>query len=120
MTEPTNDGAQAPRYTHRGAGPTGHKIDRDGERFCSIIFGIGQDSDALAAEIVAALNGEAAAGLQDLRELGTVLAALRYWQREGLMSGGAEHDIATDGDSFAALTAEEIDALCERLNVEEA
>jgi hypothetical protein len=60
MTEPTNDGAQAPRYTHRGAGPTGHKIDRDGERFCSIIFGTGQDGDALAREIVAALNGVAA------------------------------------------------------------
>jgi hypothetical protein len=52
------------------------------------------------------------------RELATVLAALRYWQREGLMSAGHEQDIATDGDTFEPLNAEDIDALCERLNCE--
>jgi hypothetical protein len=50
------------------------------------------------------------------RELATVLAALRYWQREGLMSSGGEHDVATDGDTLEPLTTEEIDALCERIN----
>ncbi len=47
-------------------------------------------------------------------EADTVLAALRYWNREGIMSGGHEQDIAEEhGD---ALTADEIDDLCERLN----
>ena len=50
------------------------------------------------------------------REFNTVLAALRYWQREGLMSGGHEQDIASDGDT-EPLSAEEIDVLCERINV---
>lgn len=53
------------------------------------------------------------------RELATVLAALRYWQREGQMSSGHEHDIATDGDSLEALSNAEIDALCEALNAAE-
>lgn len=50
------------------------------------------------------------------REMATVLAALRYWAREGLGSGGHERDIATDGDLLEPLTGEEIAALCERLN----
>lgn len=50
------------------------------------------------------------------RELATVLAALRYWQREGLMSAGHEVDIASGGGTLAPLTAGEIDTLCERLN----
>jgi len=53
------------------------------------------------------------------RELNTLLAALRYWQREGLMSGGHEQDIAADG-GVIPLNAAEIDSLCERLNTEEA
>jgi hypothetical protein len=48
------------------------------------------------------------------RELATVLAALRYWQREGLAID--DHDIATDGGNLKELDAEEIDDLCERLN----
>ncbi|MGA8763805.1 MAG: hypothetical protein WB562_13150 [Candidatus Sulfotelmatobacter sp.] len=55
----------------------------------------------------------------DRRELATVLAALRYWQREGLMSGGHEQDIATDAGELEPMKAEEIDALCERLNIGE-
>lgn len=48
------------------------------------------------------------------READTILAALRYWQREGLMSAGHERDIAEEhGD---ALNADEIDDLCERIN----
>lgn len=52
----------------------------------------------------------------DDRELATILAALRYWAREGLLSSGHERDIATNGDTLKPLTAEEIDALCARLN----
>lgn len=52
------------------------------------------------------------------RELATILAALRYWQREGMMSGGHEQDIACDDGEFAPLNADEIDGLCERLNCE--
>lgn len=53
------------------------------------------------------------------RETATVLAALRYWQREGLMSAGAELDIANDGGRFRPMRGEEIDQLCERLNLDD-
>ena len=49
------------------------------------------------------------------RELATVLAALRYWQRD-LESAD---EIIDGGEHFAdqlPLTAAEIDELCERLN----
>jgi len=52
----------------------------------------------------------------DEQQLATVLAALRYWQREGLMSNGDEHDIATEGGRYVELGAEAIDELCEELN----
>ena len=55
----------------------------------------------------------------DSRELSTILAALRYWQREGLMSCGHEGSIACNGGDIKPLTATEIDDLCERLNCEE-
>lgn len=46
-----------------------------------------------------------------------MLASLRYWQREGLMSSGHEiAEIATDGGTLEPLTAKAIDGLCERLN----
>ncbi len=57
------------------------------------------------------------------RELATVLAGLRYWQRHGarqmLTSGNRllEDDIATSGGTLQPLTVEEIDALCDRLNL---
>lgn len=54
-----------------------------------------------------------------LRQLATMQAALRYWQREGLLSGGHEQDVATDGGMLTALTTEEIDDLCEELNLAE-
>lgn len=50
------------------------------------------------------------------REHATVLAALRFWQREGRASGGHEHDIADNGGKLKPLGVGEIDALCERLN----
>lgn len=50
------------------------------------------------------------------REAATLLAALRYWQREGSVTAGHERDIETDFDRLEPLGAEEIDALCERIN----
>lgn len=50
------------------------------------------------------------------RETATILAALRYWQREGFHSCGHEHEIASDGGTIEPLTGDEIDALCERMN----
>jgi len=61
----------------------------------------------------------------DRREHATVLAALRFWQRCGLEGANrdlvdglphAESDIATIGFSEAAMTPEEVDQLCERIN----
>lgn len=53
----------------------------------------------------------------DYRELSTILAALRYWTREGLRAGDcAEADIADDGGNITPLDAPEIDDLCERIN----
>lgn len=53
------------------------------------------------------------------RHLATMLAALRYWQREGRWSCGAEQDIASDCGKFSPMSPEEIDDLCETLNVSE-
>ncbi len=55
-----------------------------------------------------------------MRETATILAALRYWQSmldeyDGTISM-PEYDVATDMGKFDALTIEEIDDLCERLN----
>jgi hypothetical protein len=50
------------------------------------------------------------------RELATILAALRLWQREGHRLGDCEDEIATDGQTLDRLTDTEIDLLCERLN----
>ena len=51
------------------------------------------------------------------RQLGTLLAALRLWQRLGERHGGPELAIATDEGSFAPLAADEIDTLCEQINL---
>lgn len=58
------------------------------------------------------------AQLQDARDHATILAALRFWQREavGLMDNLPEDDIASDNGTLTPLTREEIDALCDRLN----
>lgn len=60
------------------------------------------------------------------RELATVLAALRYWQRVGYvqsaMHGGRalpEWSIAIDGGTLTELSHAEIDFLCERINLGE-
>jgi hypothetical protein len=49
------------------------------------------------------------------RQNATILAALRFWRRGGLMSAGHEQDIATDNGRFPSLSAEEIDVLCEQI-----
>ena len=56
----------------------------------------------------------------DSAELSTILAALRYYQQEGLGDPDnrpeAIHDIATDGGENISLDAHGIDTLCERIN----
>jgi len=53
-------------------------------------------------------------------ELGTVLAALRFYQEKGQDNPGNRsshiHDIATDIGRVTSLDKEAIDQLCERLN----
>jgi hypothetical protein len=57
----------------------------------------------------------------DSRELGTVLAALRYWQEQGLADdpqyrSDELNDIATCHDAQVSMCGDEIDDLCERIN----
>ncbi|MEO8315599.1 MAG: hypothetical protein ABI645_12505 [Pseudomonadota bacterium] len=54
----------------------------------------------------------------EARELAAVLAGLRALQEAMVRGADALHlaGIATDGDRFPALSAQEIDRLCERLN----
>lgn len=56
----------------------------------------------------------------DGQEVATILAALRYYQEQGMGEpsnrSNAIHDIATDGDNQISMDAEGIDALCEQLN----
>jgi hypothetical protein len=54
----------------------------------------------------------------DARELATVLAALRYWQEEMVPHAGPCN--LTHFADMLPLDADEIDALCERLNRTEA
>lgn len=53
------------------------------------------------------------------REIGTLLAALRYWQsrQTGRSAGAMLDDIASNGGDFAPLNENEIDDLCERINI---
>lgn len=51
------------------------------------------------------------------RELGTILAALRFWQaNENVEINDMLCEILTDNGRFSALTNSEIDDLCERIN----
>lgn len=57
----------------------------------------------------------------DRRETATIIAALRFYQRNCLggpstFTSYAESDIATDGGEIEPMTADEIDMLCERIN----
>jgi hypothetical protein len=58
----------------------------------------------------------------DDRQLATILAALRFHQDENLQSSGnildrAIREIATDGGRLETLGFEDVDQLCERLNL---
>jgi hypothetical protein len=53
--------------------------------------------------------------VEDGREAATILAALSYWRRDGLVSAGREQNFATDHERIQPLSGEEIDALCERI-----
>ena len=55
----------------------------------------------------------------DSRELATLFAALRHWQATDSADTEKFNAIAADGDVHAALTNEEIDGLCERMNFTE-
>jgi hypothetical protein len=54
----------------------------------------------------------------NLRELSTVLAALRYMQGDMEAEGSewTHGDIATDAGNVTPLSVKDIDALCEKLN----
>ena len=56
------------------------------------------------------------------RELATVLAALRLYQQQLEMNGGAPpqdvEDVATNGYKFESMSSEEIDEFCERMNAQ--
>ena len=55
------------------------------------------------------------------RELATVLAALRYYQNSpSIGEPSYVNDIATGNGAFEHMTADEIDDLCEKLNLGEA
>lgn len=51
------------------------------------------------------------------RQIATVLAALRFWQRKGDRMESLESNIATSDREFEPLTLEEIDHLCEEINM---
>lgn len=50
------------------------------------------------------------------RELATILAALRLWQRHGQTDADPSDDVASDSGRHKVLCSAEIDRLCERLN----
>jgi len=99
-----------------------------------ICFGIGTDTiDALRA-LDEQLPQSATSGLRPpvrtpllitKRELATILTGLRLYQAENLQGtdGAADEatrEIATDAGLFEPLSSDEIDELCERLNLDEA
>lgn len=56
------------------------------------------------------------------QELNTILAALRFYQDEGMCEpdnrSDGIHDIATNGNADISMDLEGIDALCEKLNLD--
>jgi hypothetical protein len=50
------------------------------------------------------------------RDVATIHAALRYWQREGLLSDGIERLIASDNGTLEPMSAGDIDTLCANVN----
>lgn len=79
------------------------------------------DLPGMAEDIAEALNekfGDAPGTLGN-RETAIILAALRYWQRCGNFAGDDINDIATNNGAHDEMPNDEIDALCERLNLGE-
>jgi hypothetical protein len=94
-----------------------------------VTFGLGKSAleamDAINHQIKVHAKAEVACPTTplyvDRRELATILAALRFHQDENLQSGHipdqAINEIATDVGLVEALSFEEVDDLCQRLNV---
>lgn len=75
-----------------------------------------KDVTAMSAENDFKIIGDTSVTLS-YREHATMLAALRYYQRDMADDHDWLHgDIATDGGTLDPLTVEEIDDLCERIN----
>ncbi len=54
----------------------------------------------------------------DKRQTATILAALRYWQSNGIVASRHDHyTIATDDGTLQPLSRPEIDAMCEQINM---
>lgn len=54
----------------------------------------------------------------DEAELAIILAALRYWQRSGDFTGAEIQSIASNDGAFEPLDNDEIDDLCQRMNLD--
>ncbi|MFC1805485.1 hypothetical protein ACFL09_00705 [Planctomycetota bacterium] len=103
----------------------------DFEAATPICFGIGTHSIAALRALNELLAQSTPAGLPppkltplpiSKRELATILAALRFHQAENLQStdeiaDDAIRDIATDSGMLEPLSPDEIDELCEQLNL---
>ena len=87
-----------------------NSCDESGQAYVIRLTRDGQEIDV--PEQFRALDQRALAGF-DARELATVIAALRYWNR-ALIPG--EILSTSTGADVVALAPDEIDALCERLN----
>jgi hypothetical protein len=91
------------------------------EMHCDPMDDVEEIDEEAAAEFAKLAEDEkpAAAHRFDTRELGTVLAALRHWQRICPMAGHLpEDEIANGGGTIRPLDVGEIDELCERINVQ--
>jgi hypothetical protein len=82
-----------------------------------------QHSDVMAAIVSCegtTLGNEGQLPALDGAEIATILAALRYYQQQGMGDPDNRsddiHDIATNGDQETSLDDEGIDELCEKLN----
>lgn len=69
------------------------------------------------------LNGKQRPLLVDDRQLATILAALRFHQSENLQGSGVVLDqptsqIATNGGRWNALDYDEVESLCQMLNID--
>lgn len=87
---------------------------------CEEAYTIGVQHGRKVAEAKAAQAGHAGLRVND-RELATILAALRFYQDGNLQDGRQISDewiieVATGGGTLKPLNADEVSALCERLN----